>query len=347
MNSGLYGVITTIQEPTDAVLKLVSSLRKASAKLLVIGDKKGPESYKIDGIVFLALKDQLESQFDLARRLPVNHYGRKNVGYLYAISQGASCIYETDDDNAPLDGWRPRNEYMDNVRVVDGKMFDWKQEGRWLNVYRYFSDENIWPRGLPLNEIHSSVPETISPLSATSKIRSPIQQGLVNGSPDVDAIWRLVLDHPFNFENHPSILLPPGNWSPFNTQSTWWWPIAYPLLYIPSYCTFRMCDIWKSFVAQRCLWELDLGVTFHGPEVFQERNPHDLMADFRDEIPGYDRNKELVEVLENTCLEQGDDKVAENLRSCYEALVKAKFFPEKELELIDAWLLDLSKIGAM
>ena len=30
-------------------------------------------------------------------------YGRKNAGYLLAVKLGAKVIYETDDDNRPLD----------------------------------------------------------------------------------------------------------------------------------------------------------------------------------------------------------------------------------------------------
>ena len=39
-----------------------------------------------------------------------------------------------------------------------------------------------------------------SPRPASSVI-SPIQQGLADGSPDVDAIWRLVLAKPFRFQS--------------------------------------------------------------------------------------------------------------------------------------------------
>ena len=31
--------------------------------------------------------------------LPWNHFGRKNIGYLYAISMGAKTIFDFDDDN--------------------------------------------------------------------------------------------------------------------------------------------------------------------------------------------------------------------------------------------------------
>jgi hypothetical protein len=347
-----FSVITTIQPPTAAVARLLSKLATCSGALIVAGDEKGPSDYRLavgsadasqgrtSPVQFLNLQAQLTSPFELARKLPTGHYCRKNIGYLHAIAQGASCVYETDDDNAPLSNWCPRAEYLDDVRVINRATADPKKGGLWLNVYKYFTDAMIWPRGFPLDEIHAAVPEGDAECRR-SRIRAPIQQGLVNNSPDVDAIWHLVLGRSFDFENRPSILLQPGNWCPFNTQSTWWWPVAYPLLYVPSYCSFRMCDIWKSFVAQRCLWALGCGVAFHPPEVVQERNYHDLMRDFRDEVPGYNRNRELASVLNALDLAPGERAVSDNLITCYKALVMADLFPEKELELVDAWLVGL------
>jgi hypothetical protein len=344
----LYSIITTIQKPTASVLGLVEKLNEVGGKLIVAGDKKGPASYEAPSgesdsksniqnssspnpwpVEFLSLADQLAMPFELARLLPVRHYARKNLAYLAAINQGATCIYETDDDNAPNENWAVRKEEVEECRVVSSA------ENRWVNVYKYFSKENIWPRGLPLDEIRRQIPE---PFIDSSAKQAPIQQGLVNGSADVDAIWRLVMDREFFFERGASVYLEPGNWCPFNTQTTWWWPVAYPLLYIPSYCSFRMCDIWKSFIAQRCLWELDMGIVFHAPEVYQDRNVHDLMRDFRDEIPGYDKNREICEILSQLQLQKGEAAVAENLLRCYEALVSKQIFPVKELDLVKAWL---------
>ena len=351
----LYSVITTIQKPTASVLGLVEKLNEVGGKLIVVGDKKGPADFnppsgewRVTGgesnhskiniqnpsspsawpVEFLSLEDQLEIPLELARLLPVGHYARKNLAYLAAIQQGATCIYETDDDNAPNENWGVRKEEVEACRIVSSV------ESRWVNVYRYFSEENIWPRGLPLDEIRKAMPEA-SIVNTTR--RAPIQQGLVNGSADVDAIWRLVMDREFFFESGASVYLEPGNWCPFNTQTTWWWPVAYPLLYIPSYCSFRMCDIWKSFVAQRCLWELDMGIVFHASEVYQDRNVHDLMRDFRDEISGYDKNRGICEILAEVQLEKGEPAVSANLLSCYEALVGKEIFPSKELDLVKAW----------
>src|ERR1043166_7606165 len=99
-----------------------------------------------------------------------------------------------------------------------------------------------------------------------------------------------------------------------------------------------MCDIWKSFVAQRCLWELGYGITFHAPEVFQDRNQHDLDRDFADEVPGYTRNKEIANVLSRLQLRSGEAQISDNLHRCYEALIAAKIFPPAELGLVELWL---------
>ena len=347
----LKAVITTIQKPTPAVKKFYRRfLEIQGVQLIVIGDTKGPENFIIDGrnllteengvIKFLSLEKQLQSNLQLVGKLPTGHYARKNIGYLVAISLGAECIYETDDDNAPMNGWVVRSEMIHSPRIV----FPEKTvKGCWVNAYRYFTDQNIWPRGLPLDEINTE-PPFIDIAGDASKVvkRAPIQQALVNNSPDVDAVWRLTQDRIFEFEDRDSVYLSPGSWCPFNSQSTWWWPDAYPLLYLPSNCSFRMTDIWRSFIAQRCLWELGTGVVFHGPEVFQQRNEHNLMKDFEDEVPGYLNNDRIADILETLSL-TGTPSV--DLRTCYRALVEKAILPAKELSLVDFWLADLEDIN--
>jgi hypothetical protein len=334
----LFIIITTVQEPTQCVIRWIESTQIYKATIVIVGDKKGPETYNLEGIHFLSYKNQLDIGFSIAKKLPFNHYARKNIGYLYAMRKGASYIYETDDDNEPTSIWRPRKEWIESVETINPSQ-------RWINIYHYFTDDIIWPRGLPLDEIYTALPKT----SLSDKpVKSPVQQGIVNGSPDVDAIWHLILNKKFLFSqqyNGRSILLGRGNWCPFNTQSTWWWPDAYPLLYIPSCCSIRICDIWKSLIAQRCLWEIDTGVVFHSPEVEQKRNPHDFIADFRDEVSGYIGNKYFASILNGVELLPGPKNVSKNLLTCYEALINAKIFPNEEIELVHAWIDDIASIS--
>jgi hypothetical protein len=102
-----------------------------------------------------------------------------------------------------------------------------------------------------------------------------------------------------------------------------------------------MTDIWRSFVAQRCLWELGHGLVFHAAEADQDRNAHNLMRDFTDEIPGYTQNAAIVARLTDLSLKGGRENVTENLLKCYETLTAAGFFPKDELGLVRAWADDV------
>jgi len=331
--SGLHCVVTTIQAPTECMRMLSEKWPGGEGSIIIVGDSKGPFEYQMGKSRLLDIETQRGSHWNLAKILPEKHYARKNLGYLHAMSQGAATIYETDDDNAPMDCWILREKACASVAI--------KGTG-WYNVYRDFSDENIWPRGLPLKHIRDRVgfiKETEPTIS-----EAPLQQGLANGSPDVDAVWRLILDQDIRFNDSQSIRLGHGLWCPFNSQSTWWWKEAFPLMYLPYYCPFRMTDIWRSFIAQRCLWELGFQLVFHKAEVVQERNPHDPIADFEDEIPGYLRNDQIRKVLETLKLESGSDKASRNLLRCYEALVQINLLPAKELELVNAWIADIESI---
>src|SRR5581483_9790984 len=101
----------------------------------------------------------------LASLLPTGHYTRKNLGYLLAFDRGATSIYETDDDNAPLPGWCWRSQKT-SARNFGGS--------GWINVYRAFSQENIWPRGFPLDLTQRPFPQ--NSLAPAAEINCPIQQ---------------------------------------------------------------------------------------------------------------------------------------------------------------------------
>jgi hypothetical protein len=331
----LYTVVTTIQEPTPSMVRLAERLRAAGSPLVVVGDRKGPARFELPGAALHDLASQGKLPFRLAPLAPVGHYSRKNLGYLVAIQAGAGCLYETDDDNAPLDGWAPRALEVKGARAL--------RADRWCNVYASFSKELVWPRGLPLDRIRGGAEGRPA---GTVDLAAPIQQGLADGSPDVDAVWRLVVEKDVRFDPGAPVALEPFTWCPFNSQSTWWWPEAFPLLYLPSHCTFRMTDIWRSFVAQRCLWAMGRRLVFHGAEVLQERNLHRLIHDFRDEVPGYLGNDEIVERLAALKLEEGPAALPGNVTRCYQALVEGRFVGEAELPLLAAWLEDVAAARA-
>jgi STELLO glycosyltransferases len=299
--------------------------------VLAVGDRKSQVCEWPAGSEFLSLGRQRGMDFRLVELLPVDHYSRKNIGYLEAMARGATLVFDTDDDNAPLPHWRPRG--------VQAEVRQLRYNG-WVNVYRYFSSRFIWPRGLPLENLQECQ-RTKMDAGSIGVVECPIQQGLVNGSPDVDAVWRLTFDEEFSFNEAPSVWLAPGSWCPFNSQSTWWFRKSFPLLYLPSFVSFRVTDIWRSFVAQRCLWELGYGIAFHGPESFQDRNAHNLLRDFEEEIPAYLNNNRIISILEGVQLSSAADTIGDNLHRCYEALASVGIMPAREMPLVEAWLVDL------
>jgi STELLO glycosyltransferases len=326
-------VVTSIAAPNRILTALANGCRRHSQRFYVIGDVASPADFNLPGCEFFSLRRQYDTGFRTARETPTRHYARKNIGYLQAIRDGAGIIVETDDDNEPMEGfWRTRT-LRHRVPILS-------QPG-WANVYSYFTDGPVvWPRGLPLSAIKREL--TAYESCPVQEVDCPIQQGLADENPDVDAIYRLTASLPIRFRSDRAIALASGTWCPFNSQNTVFFPEAYPLLYLPALCSFRMTDIWRSFVAQRILWENGWMLLFHQPTVIQERNEHDLMKDFRDEVPGYLHNETIAGILSGLSLKTGCNEIGNNLVHCYEALVGADLFPREELNLLGAWLEDLN-----
>lgn len=324
-------VVTSIAAPNDILKTLAQGCREHNYEFIVIGDVASPPDFQLDGCRFYGLNDQYDTGLALAQLCPTKHYARKNLGYLLALRDGVTTILETDDDNIPYESfWSPRQRNH-TIATLSAQ--------GWVNIYRYFSDANMWPRGFPLDRVKDELPLFES--LRVESVDCPIQQGLANENPDVDAIYRLVSQLPQSFRDDRRIALGEKSWCPFNSQNTYWCRDAFPLMYLPAYCSFRMTDIWRSFVAQRIAWANNWSVLFQEPNVWQERNEHNLMRDFRDEVPGYLNNVSICEELEKLPLKSGLEHIGENLQVCYEKLISMELVDRKELELVNAWLSDL------
>lgn len=328
-------VITSIANDQHPVLQLFAkACLQHQLPFIVMGDTKSPKEFDLPGCDFWSVEKQLELPFELARITPTRHYSRKNLGYLLAVKNGSSEIIETDDDNFPKqEFWNKKNREQSCYLL---------ENTGWVNIYRYFTQQFIWPRGFPLEELQKKQAE----LSTKKIVDCPIQQGLADDNPDVDAIYRLTYPLPVRFEKSTTLALGKNAWSPFNSQNTHWFKEAFPLLYLPSFCSFRMTDIWRSYVAQRISWECGWNILYHSPTVWQERNEHNLMKDFEDEISGYTRNLMIASELEKLSLKHGKENIYENLVTCYQKLIDLDVIGREELPLLKAWIQDIRKLLA-
>ena len=134
-------VLTTINQPDVNIGKWA----EVSNKVIVVGDNKTPNDWDHKDCDFISIEVQNKETFKISRHLPENHYTRKNIGYLYALRNGASMIIDTDDDNFPYpEKWLQLYESKsEHLFLKDEKNLTYK------NVYTYFSESKqpFWPRG--------------------------------------------------------------------------------------------------------------------------------------------------------------------------------------------------------
>lgn len=318
-------VITSIQQPTEQIQALSKT---PDWHIIVVGDKKTPPNWNLDNCTYLSPMEQLNLGFELASLLPWNHYSRKNLGYLYAIAHGADLIYETDDDNEPLETLNPLERFSVLPSISAPQSV--------VNIYAYFGRPDLWPRGYPL--------ERFSPLenleiNQETNCHIGIEQGIVNGDPDVDAIYRLTQGKDVFFKNYKSCFLAPGIFCPFNSQNTYFHREAFITLYLPSSVTMRVADIWRGYVAQRLIWDMGLVLAFSGPNAFQKRNSHLLLKDFIDEYDLYTKSGLLIDFLKNWKPSSSES----SLEDLTDSLVESQFFKPEESTLVRAWIRDLKK----
>jgi hypothetical protein len=322
-------VITTINKPTEAVEKFA---RLPDFELVIVGDKKTPRDWRCGNAVFLEVDGAQSAEFASSSVLPYNHYCRKMLGYLYAVQSGAEYIVDTDDDNIPNAGWSfpAFDESFEHLAGNQG----------FVNIYKYFTDMHIWPRGLPLRLINDK--RTRADVLPPQGAKVGVWQGLADEDPDVDAIYRLTSDKPCHFDDRGPIVLDAQTITPFNSQNTMFRKELFPLLYLPARVTFRFTDILRSFVAQPIMWLYGYSLGFTKATVVQKRNPHDYFSDYLSEVPMYQHGEKAVEVVQASI--SANETISTNLHRAYAALKDKGIVPDEEMPILDCWLKDFSNL---
>jgi hypothetical protein len=126
-----------------------------------------------------------------------------------------------------------------------------------------------------------------------------------------------------------------GTVSPFNSQNTAIRKELFPLLFLPSYVTFRFTDILRGIIAQPILWQHGYTLGFTKATVIQKRNEHDYFKDFESEVPMYLHAERSFEAVYKST---ADVPVKDNLYAAYEALLKAGIVEDREMTVLQEWL---------
>lgn len=319
-------IITTINSPR----KEIEEFSKISnIKTICIGDKKSPDKWGVKNVVYLSANDQNKIFPKFSKMQPWNCYGRKNIGYLYAIKNKFDIIIETDDDVYPYNNFPQKFSRKKRVDLLLGEKF--------INIYKLFGAKNAWPRGFPLNYINKKA----SIQKKTVTVYAPVQNYVINQDSDFDAIYRLISSKPVKFNKHGGFALGKGCYCPLNSQCTLFYPEVYPLLYIPSFVNPRVEDILRGYIAQRIIWEIGGNLFFGSPITYTaNRNPHNFLKDFENELSLYLQTEKLINILDSISLTHDINK---SLIKIYSVLAKEKFVTNEEVKLVNLWIKEVEK----
>ena len=302
----IYIATTTINFPTTALKKFSQN---KNCKLIVALDKKS-KNFNLQNSIVLSTRYQKKKWPKLSKLVGWNCIQRRNFAILEAFERGAKEIALIDDDNIPYDGWFNKIYLNKQIKAkeikVNKKVFD---------PVGYTNHKNLWHRGYPLEMVNNRKYKNLG-----NKLIIPdVQASFWDGDPDVDAITRFIFNPTCKFKKKYFPFFS-KKISPFNSQNT-----LISRKIIKDYFLFpyigRMDDIWASYYITSKKYK----VLYSEPTVFQRRNIHNYIDDFKKEIIGYNNNVKLIDAL------------YDNPENIY------KFLPLKAAKAFDEWKKITSK----
>lgn len=320
-------IITTINKPTSAIIKHCSN---KNYDTIIVGDTSTPSDYFDLNCIYLDINLQDKLYYKISKLLPRNHYCRKNIGYFYAIDHEYDIIYETDDDTVPLPNFEQYLNQYNNSKINNLLT---EIDNQWINIYKYFTDDFIWPRGFPITNIQKK----INFLYSSIDIKPSIITGVIDNDPDVDSIFRLIFNKNVSWINNKSIIVSNKNICVFNTQNTFWIDKQiFSLIVLPISVSFRYCDILRSIICNIIMKYSNKYIAYTSPNCIQYRNYHNILNDFIDEYDMFINSNNITENIELGCDYKMD--TLDLLKVVYNNLYKCKLIQITDIEFIDLWI---------
>ncbi len=332
-------ITTTIYVPE--VLQFYRDISKDVA-FFIAGDRKTPHDQVrkfVDGLgnaMYYSDRDQEKLGYKCSSLIGWNKIMRRNIALLEAIKYKADIIITIDDDNIPLD-----KNYFDDFVGVLGKPFTGlgiRTDDAFFNVGQFLNPP-CYHRGFPHTGRHQQPLCEIIPVHET---KIGVAEGVCIGDPDIDAVDRLSQRPQVGQISEVlrrGIALSGPTLAPINSQNT-----AYVSELAPLFMVWvgvgRYDDIWASYAAQRIMRPLGYRLHYGPPFVWQQRNPHNLWQNLRDEIMGMEFTPTFCEDLNG--IDVGTGAVLDRLERLYEDLKNRHYLPEVVYRLGKAWCQDVA-----
>ncbi len=282
-------VTTTINSPTEALVKFAEIGDQDGWDLIIVGDQKTPhqEYYdfeeKFECVKYISPDMQEGISKKLSDLIGWNCIQRRNFGFIVAYRDGAEIMATVDDDNIPYARWGQ------NCRVGRSEAVSIYKTSAIAFDPLSLTFPNLWHRGFPVQLLDERV------LAKPQLLKRDIlvQADMWDGAPDVDAACRITLNPMVTF--NPSIIpYASDKMGPFNSQNTFLSRKVFPAYFLFPHIG-RMDDIWASYFMQKAFPD---SVIYAKASVYQDRNPHDLTKDLEAEMIGYRHSLDFIKWLD-------------------------------------------------
>ncbi|XP_075255163.1 uncharacterized protein LOC142347892 isoform X2 [Convolutriloba macropyga] len=337
--------------------------------MVIVADRKLPQKHPLNEgkkgrVIYLSLKDQDQLALEgviLSKSLPRSHFGRKNLGYLYAIVSGAQLIWDFDNNNTLL---------TNPAKIIEPVQIDKSEELRTVLRARSINNKSCdsfnpfpfmgagqlqsWPRGIPLVDREAKECQRdaykVEELKTVPERKIAVYQSLANHHPDVDAIYRgRTQTLPFDFASQSQkptlIVVPEDSFAPFNSQATLFTYEAFFMLFLPVTVQERVSDIWRSYLGQKVLKDIGYQIAFTNPQVVQHRNEHTILADLDSERDLYLKSGKLVEFLKYNFTSNCSYSLECHFESVVIALYEHNYLQLNDVYLFQLWIRSLVNYG--
>lgn len=239
-------------------------------------------------IEYLHPDEELSTRWEHESFLERNHTHRRNLALINALWRGTDLLVTIDDDNYPmqrtwLQGVQNLVNLPNNRQVIKGSEF-WNAASMCVPP--------VIHRGYPVSRWQTYEEVTYE---APNAEEIGVVACLWLGDPDINAMERILKD-PVVTGIHQSVTLGADVWCPFDSQSTAIAGKLAPLMFMWTNVG-RMDDIWASYLMRAIMDILSVHVTYGRPVVRQDRNPHNLIKDLKDEMLGYEHTEDLCTLL--------------------------------------------------
>eukprot|EP01102_Stenamoeba_stenopodia_P011870 TRINITY_DN3677_c0_g1_i1.p1 TRINITY_DN3677_c0_g1~~TRINITY_DN3677_c0_g1_i1.p1 ORF type:complete len:784 (-),score=148.31 TRINITY_DN3677_c0_g1_i1:105-2456(-) len=361
------GVVLARRSPTPELMKLCEKLEKKYQKddgvypyhkrtyrvVIVQGSENAEPSQPLpSGCKFLSTKTIETLPYRSIKNSAIN---RKNIGYLYAIHNNATVIFDIDDTQEefpePLPMEFPMRAIMDFMPFTLEKRQS--NEPGVVNPYRYYGISHLRPRGFPLTKDEQDE-YTFQPwvsdcgyLPDGIKHMIPIQQGLSVKHPDASKETLKAIAQSNEYFARPipwqwGVALDKGSFMPFYDRNTVFFPPAFWGLYLPNNKA-ALGDVHRGYWVQRLLWDIGYNIASIPTSVERDitRYSNEEQAFVGDDVAAA---KKLVRFLSDWRSEV-TGLLYERILKLHRDMVKNGLQDESELIGVIDWLSDLFDLG--